>query len=128
MKLHVFISYAREDREFASLLHAKLENAGLAAWLDASDLPPSVEWRAGVESAIEAAGSFAFVVSPSSVRSEQCLTEIRLARSHGKAILLVLPRWLRVGAPRDELAGALVVPVDTRVALEEVLAGLVAAS
>jgi isopentenyl diphosphate isomerase/L-lactate dehydrogenase-like FMN-dependent dehydrogenase len=128
MKPHVFISYAREDREFASSLHAKLEKAGLAAWLDAADLPPSAEWRAGVENAIEAAGALAFVVSPSSVRSEQCLTELRHGRSHGKAIFLVVPRWLHVAGRRGELAGALVVPVDASVTLEEVLAGLVSAS
>lgn len=128
MKRHIFISYAREDREFASSLRAQLEQAGLAAWLDVADLPPSAEWRAGVKEAIEAAGALAFVVSPSSVGSEQCLTELRQARSHGKAIFLIVPRWLHLTAAPGELAGALVVPVDATVSFERVLAGLVAAS
>jgi hypothetical protein len=128
MKLDVFISYAREELEFASSLHAKLEKAGLTAWLDAADLPPGAPWLVGAETAIEAAGALAFVVSPSSVRSEQCLTELRLARIHRKAIFLVIPRWLQVATPCDDLAGALVVPVDASVTIEEVLVGLVAAS
>ena len=128
MKPHVFISYAREDREFASSLHTQLEGAGRAVWIDAVDLPPSAEWRAGVEEAIEGAGVLAFVVSSSSVRSEQCLTELRHARNLGKAIFLVVPRQMHLAAKPGDLAGAVVVPVDASVSLEEVLAGLAAAS
>ena len=87
-----FISYAGEDLERATRLHAALTGAGLRAWIDTQNLSPGAEWRSAVEEAIEAADALTFLVSRSSLRSEHCRAELRHARAHGKAILLLGPR------------------------------------
>ena len=40
----VFISYSRDDGDFARELHAFLTDAGKDVWIDWEDIPPASQW------------------------------------------------------------------------------------
>jgi hypothetical protein len=76
-RLDVFVSYARHERAFVDVLGQGLAAAGKRAWIDRHDLKPSDLWMKAIESAIEAADNFLFVITPESVASTFCIREPR---------------------------------------------------
>jgi hypothetical protein len=88
----VFISYSRRDTEFVRSLHARLARSERDAWVDWEDIPPSAEWMAEIERAIEAADTFVFVISPASVASLTCEHECAHAAACNKRIVPVVAR------------------------------------
>jgi len=87
---HVFFSYARENVEFTRRAHAELLAQGQEVWVDWKDIPPSAEWPAELNRAIEAADAVLFIISPDSVASKPCLNEIRHAIANKKRIITLL--------------------------------------
>src|ERR1017187_6712201 len=53
-----FISYAREDAEFALKLAADLRQAGVNVWVDRFDIPVGKNWPRAVEEALDSCGQF----------------------------------------------------------------------
>ena len=104
-KLNVFISYSRDDLQFADQLDAALGLAGVA------DIPSTVKAflpaRIGKPASALSSGtpilSF-FVLSPSSARSKTCAWEVEEAVRLGKRILPVLCRSLDDASPPPQLA------------------------
>ena len=88
----VFISYAREDQDFARELHEALEKHKRDTWIDWKDIPRTAKWLDEVYSGIESADAFAFVISPDSVASEFCIVELNHAVEHNKRLV---PIWRR---------------------------------
>ena len=86
----VFISYSRHDKEFVLRLHAALHQRGRNAWVDWEGIPPSAEWMQEINSAIEAADTFVFVISPDSVASQVCNAEVAHATRNNKRLLPVV--------------------------------------
>jgi hypothetical protein len=87
----VFISYSRHDREFVHRLHDRLVAEHRDIWVDWEDIPPSAEWRAEIERAIEAADTFVCVLSPASFASEMCGYECdHAARCHKRMVPVVV--------------------------------------
>ena len=72
----VFVSYAREDAGFVQGLNLALAEHGKSVWVDVEAIPPTAEWRAEVEAGIESADAFVAVISPDSLRSEVCASEL----------------------------------------------------
>ena len=66
----VFLSYSRKDSDFARRLGEALAARDKEVWADWEDIPATAEWRGEIASGIDAADSFAFVISPDSIRSE----------------------------------------------------------
>lgn len=88
----VFISYSRKDIAFAHILHDMLRARKLDPWIDWEDIPPSADWLNEVQRAIEAANSFIFILSPTSINSKICLLEIKHAlKNHKRIIPIALP-------------------------------------
>jgi WD40 repeat protein len=83
----VFISYSRKDLPFIRQLYRELEQHGRKAWIDWEGIPPSAEWMQEIYSAIEAADTFIFVISPSSVASTVCGDEVAHAIRHNKRVI-----------------------------------------
>ncbi len=46
---HIFISYSREDSEFARYLRAQLESNGFRVWMDEQRLHPGTDWWDEIE-------------------------------------------------------------------------------
>lgn len=51
-KTSVFISYAREDKEFAEQFKEILSEHGIQVWLDEAELRPLEKWDQGIKNAI----------------------------------------------------------------------------
>jgi TIR domain len=93
----VFVSYAREDAAFVQHLSLALAERDKTTWVDVKDIPPTAEWRAEVEAAIESTDAFVAVMSPDSLLSAVCAAELAHAVEHNKRII-----------PRIGIAGVLV--------------------
>ena len=100
----VFVSYSRRDADFAWQLHAFLTKRGKDVWIDAEDIPASAPWRADIAAAIDAADNVVFVVSPDSLRSDECAHELEHAEAHGKRIVPIVCRESDPGAAPHAVA------------------------
>ena len=79
----VFVSYSRRDTAFVRELHAFLTGEDRAVWVDWEDIPPASKWEQDIDDSIDAAESFVFVASQSSLASEYCGAELRHAEERG---------------------------------------------
>ncbi|MEL6222227.1 MAG: toll/interleukin-1 receptor domain-containing protein, partial [Cyanobacteria bacterium J06627_8] len=68
----VFISYSRRDKEFVQVLHTALKRSIYEAWIDWQDIEPTTDWWREIETGIEEAHTFIFVISKDSIESEYC--------------------------------------------------------
>ncbi len=90
----VFLSYAREDIDFAehqltSALVAREKNV----WIDVEDIRGGAsDWRASVWAGIESATVMVFVLTPDSLASKVCGEELQHAAGLNKRIIPVLRR------------------------------------
>jgi hypothetical protein len=87
-----FISYAREDSEFALKLAAELRQAGANVWVDQLDIPPGAHWDRTVQEALNACPRLLVILSPASVSSENVMDEVSYAIDKGKPVVPVLYR------------------------------------
>jgi TPR repeat protein len=85
-----FVSYSREDSEFALRLAQDLKAAGANVWLDQLELVPGHPWDNAIEDALLAAPLMLVVLSPTSVKSENVRDEISYALKQGKTVIPVL--------------------------------------
>jgi hypothetical protein len=85
-----FISYSREDSEFAFRLAQDLRAAGANVWLDQLDIQPGRPWDNAIEDALMGAPQMLIVLSPSSAKSDNVRNEISFALDQGKIIVPVL--------------------------------------
>jgi WD40 repeat protein len=101
-KLHVFISYSRDDLGFADQLAAGLRVGGVDPTIDRQGISGGEDWRSRLGSLIRDAETVVFVLSPSSARSETCAWEVEEAARLGKRIVPVVCRPLEnaVAPPR----------------------------
>jgi WD40 repeat protein len=93
-KLQVFISYSRDDLEFADQLAAGLRVGGIDPTIDRQEISGGEDWRRRLGSLIRDAETVVFVFSPSSARSETCGWEVEEAARLGKRIVPVVCRPL----------------------------------
>lgn len=114
-----FVSYAREDAAFASALVRELERNRWDAWIDESDIPPSVPWMKEIQRALDEAMLVVVVESEAWLDSEPCRIEWELAEAGRVPIIRVNPDLTRL----DEIVRYVVdarraLPVTRAVALE----------
>ena len=62
-KLRVFISYAREDYDYAMKVYMNLLEEDLDVWLDKESLQPGQRWKQAIEKAIEESDCFIALLS-----------------------------------------------------------------
>jgi len=89
---HIFISYAREDSEFALRLASDLRSEGVDIWLDQLDIPPGIRWDRAIEQALRTCDRLLIILSPASVASENVMDEVAFALDREKRIVPVLHR------------------------------------
>ena len=90
----VFVSYAREDKEFVEQQLTKaLATHGKDVWIDVEDIRGGAsDWRASVWAGIESATVMVFVLTPDSLASTVCGEELQRADELNKRIIPVLRR------------------------------------
>jgi len=103
-KLNVFISYSRDDLDFADQLDAALGLSGFDATIDRGGIAAGEDWQTRLGSLIRNSDTVVFVLSPSSARSKTCAWEVEEAVRLGKRILPVICRSLEDASPPPQLA------------------------
>jgi hypothetical protein len=87
---HVFISHVEEDSRIALEIALGLEEAGYTTWCYELDSFPGMSYLIQTGKAIEQSKAVLFVVSPSSVTSNQVTREVVRAHESGKVFVPVL--------------------------------------
>ena len=87
-KLRIFISYSRDDMEFADQLEATLRLAGYLPTID-REISGGEEWERRLSELIGDSDTVVVVLSPSWVNSPSCAWEAREAQRLGKRIIPV---------------------------------------
>jgi hypothetical protein len=64
---HIFISYARENRDIAERLYMDLRRNNIDVWLDSKNLLPGQNWKLEIQKKIETAAFFLLVISKHSI-------------------------------------------------------------
>jgi len=86
----LFISYSRQDSQFANRLHDALVAAGKDVWIDWEDIPLTSHWWREIRSGIDGSDSFIFVMSENSMASAVCNLEIAHAIAANKRIIPIV--------------------------------------
>src|SRR5262249_22585072 len=102
-KLRVFISYSRDDLEFADQLDAALNAYGFECIIDRQGISGGEDWKRRLGNLIRESGTVVFVLSPTSARSEIFDWEVEEATRLGKRILPVNCRPLEGASPPPRL-------------------------
>jgi hypothetical protein len=102
-KLRVFISYSREDLDFADQLDAALNACGFECVIDRHDISGGEDWKRRLGNLISEADTVVFVLSPTSAHSEICAWEVEEAARLNKRILPVNCRPLGDASPPPRL-------------------------
>lgn len=66
----VFISYSRQDADFAEVLRLRLREAGFDSWIDLEGLPAGSEWGQEIDQAIRDSTALILVLTPASRASD----------------------------------------------------------
>jgi hypothetical protein len=103
-KLNVFISYSRDDLDFADQLDASLQLGGFETTIDRRSISGGEDWKARLGALIRDADTVVFLLSPSSAQSAICAWEVEEAVRFGKRIIPVICRPLDGVRPPRQLA------------------------
>ena len=91
-----FVSYSRDDSDFALRLTEDLKSAGATVWLDQLDINPGQRWARAVQDALAASPRILVILSPSSVESTNVDDEISFALEELKTVIPVLYRDCKI--------------------------------
>jgi hypothetical protein len=87
-----FVSYSRNDEDFALRFAKDLKTANASIWMDQLELIPGDRWDRHVQDALQRASIVLVILSPSAVDSENVLDEVSFAIDEKKTIIPVLYR------------------------------------
>lgn len=86
-KVLCFISYSRQDTEFAARITQDLRGNRIEVWRDQDSIPAGANWDREIEKAINDCSHVIFIATPSSVASENVQDEISLAVNREKTVI-----------------------------------------
>src|SRR5262245_29324051 len=86
---HFFVSYAREDGEFAKRLALGLQAEGIPVWMDVLHIKTGKAREDQIEQALKSAAGLVFVMSRNSIDSDTVKDELSLAIDLGKPVVPV---------------------------------------
>ncbi|MBN1618234.1 toll/interleukin-1 receptor domain-containing protein [Candidatus Dojkabacteria bacterium] len=86
--ISVFISYAREDEKFASIIKESLSDHGFSVWKDKDNILATENWWEAIQRGIIESDYFIFLASKASIADECiCSQEIKFAKELNKLIV-----------------------------------------
>ncbi len=88
----IFISYSRQDEEFAQQIATDLDRLGASIWLDVDDIPPGVNWSSAIQQGLDTCDSLLLIISPDSMESSNVTDEWQYFRDESKPIIPVMHR------------------------------------
>jgi hypothetical protein len=89
-KAKVFISYSRDDIDFADQLVTALEAFNFVPLIDRHSIPGGEDWKAQLRRMIVEADSVVFVLSPRSAGSKLCEWEVKEADHFNKRLIPIV--------------------------------------
>ena len=89
---HIFISYAREDREFAQRLTKSLRESKRIPWHDLHNIKGGDNWLATIDEALRNAEALIVVMSPWATRSQYVTYEWAFALGAGIPVIPVVKK------------------------------------
>ena len=102
--LDVFISYSRADSDLARKLNDALQLQGKTTWFDQESIASGSDFQHEINQGIEASDNFLFIISPRSVNSPYCNSEVEYAASLNKRFITVLHKEVNTKDLHPELA------------------------
>ena len=102
--LSVFISYSRADADFARKLNDALQMQGKTTWFDQESIASGSDFQQEIYRGIKVCDNFLFILSPRSVNSPYCASEVEYAASLNKRFVTVLHREVNSASLHPELA------------------------
>jgi hypothetical protein len=109
----LFISYSRRDAESVTSLAADLARSGHAPWVDV-ELAGGQRWWEELLSQIRGADALLFALSPDSVESRACRSELAYAIAVGRPVLPVLLRDTNIDLAPDPIGSTQIVDYRQR--------------
>ena len=103
-KARIFISYSRADMAFVDRLEAGLKERGFAPLIDRTVIYAFEDWWKRIEALIVKADTIVFVLSPDSVSSDSCRSEVAFAASLNKRFAPIVCRRVDTAAVPIELS------------------------
>ena len=88
--LDVFVSYSNADADFARKLNDTLQIQNKTTWFDQESIISGSDFEEEMYKGIEFANNFLFIISPNSISSNYCATEVEYAIKLNKRIVTVL--------------------------------------
>ena len=113
--MSIFISYARKDRAAAETLRHDLERARRSVWLD-DELTGGQAWWETILGQIRSCELFVFALSPDSLRSKACQSELRYAIELKRPLLPVMVRTVSVQLAPAAIADTQIIDYTERTA------------
>lgn len=113
--MSIFISYARKDRAAAETLRHDLERARRSVWLD-DELTGGQAWWETILGQIRSCDLFVFALSPDSLRSKACQSELRYAIELKRPLLPVMVRSVSVQLAPAAIADTQIIDYTERTA------------
>jgi hypothetical protein len=86
----VFISYSRENVEFARKLAKSLSEAGAKVWIDVENIPAGMNWSSAIQEGLNICESMILIISPASMASRNVENEWQYFLDQGKRLIPVL--------------------------------------
>jgi CHASE2 domain-containing sensor protein len=88
--LDVFISYSRADSDFVRKLNNGLQIQNKTTWFDQESIASGEDFEREIFQGIESSNNFLFIISPNSIESPYCASEVEYAKKLNKRIVTVL--------------------------------------
>ncbi len=87
--IDVFISYSRNDGDFARRLNEQLQVNGRSTWFDQDSIAIGADFQKEIYKGIANSNNFIFLISHKSVTSPYCADEVVYAEEQGKRIITI---------------------------------------
>ncbi|HEY6187447.1 MAG TPA: toll/interleukin-1 receptor domain-containing protein [Pyrinomonadaceae bacterium] len=89
---HIFVSYAREDKDFARELNKRLREQDRIPWQDIGNIRGGDNWQATIDDALRNAEALIVIMSPQATRSQYVTYEWAFALGAGVRVIPVVKK------------------------------------
>jgi hypothetical protein len=85
--MSIFLSYSRNDKDFADILYRLVESRGYDTWIDRRNIEAGSRWDQSIQSAIDEKSHLIVILSSTSAASDNVADEWSYALEQGKRVI-----------------------------------------